>query len=359
MKAAVIEFHYYHDELLPSIVYVLNQLGAKPDVFVPSRAARKNAFAHVTDLQYSLKLIDSPSLLRDLLARIRGTPSRYRRYEVLLMNSIEPLDTLAAASRIELPTVATIHNAELLKPDTPYGRFFAGPTRQPLLLGRHIAASVGTTYGAGWLLPVYYGNVTPARGDRDGRQRLSVSGNVQFTRRDYASLVDAIAQLAVERSDFVVQIVGRSDSRDGRTLRADVDARGLSRYFAFTGGEISHGRYLSLLAGSDFILPLINTGNPVVAAYFELKMASSMSMAIGLGVIPVANATLAQVYQVDGAAVTYQADRLLEGIRAALDLAPADRAGRVLRLSSVRSEALSASVRNIAALLDRLGVAHA
>lgn len=357
MRVAVVEYNYWHDEILPTVVYAFNRLGAVPDVYVPSRAARKDAFAHAPSLRYRLRLIDDPSRVRDRLARIRGTPARYGRYDVLFVNSIEPAAALEAAASVDLPTIALIHNANLLEDDVTYRAFFAGPARQPLFLGRHVARNLGQRFGQGWLAPVFLGDA-PVDAARDGRQRLCVSGNVEFVRRDYASLLEAIAELAPERSDFIVQVVGRSDSRDGRDLRERIAVRGLTDRFTFTSGEIGHGRYLSMVGSSDFILPLIDSGSGSLASYFEVKITSSMSMAIGLGVIPIADARLADLYQVGDVAVTYGPGDLADGIRAALGLPSAERVERRRRLFEIRADALEASVRNLAAALDRLGVAH-
>ena len=89
MKCALIEFNHYHDETLPSLVLMLNRLGIEPDVYVPRRAARKNAFVFATSLKYRLLIIDG-------IGRIRGTPTRAAKYDLAVLSSIEPRDHLAA-----------------------------------------------------------------------------------------------------------------------------------------------------------------------------------------------------------------------------------------------------------------------
>ena len=237
MKVAVVEFNLHHDEILPSIVYALNELGVEPDVYVRVRAARRNAFAWAPRLRYRLETIDATTTSGRVRARIRGTPSRFRRYDALVMNSIEPADVLDAAARIDLPTVAIVHNADQLGADARYARFLADPSRRPMFLAPHIAASVGSAPGQDWLAPVYFGEVDEPDPSPDDRTTLCVQGNVQFIRRDYATFLAALEMLAHERTDFKVRIVGRSHWKDGRELRAQIDALGLSDRFVFTPPE--------------------------------------------------------------------------------------------------------------------------
>lgn len=356
MKIAAIEFNDHHDEVLPSVVYALNQLDVEPDVYISERAIRNDAFSGASGLRYRLVPIDGSGFLGRVRARGRGTPSRFRRYEALFINSVEPLPVLQIASRIDLPTIAVVHNADLLRDDGPYARFFADPKRQPIFLGRHVAASLGMAPGKGWLGYFFFGEVEPERPDGDDRTILCVPGNVEYVRRDYAALLAAVESVASERTDFRVMIVGRSQWRDGRDLRSQVDARGLTDHFVFSEPDIPQPRFLSLVAAADFILPLIDPVVPGLAPYFSVKITSSMSMSIGLGVVPIAEASLAALYGAEPAAVTHPSGRLVEGIRAALDMSPGDRSDRVKMLGGIRSEALASSVANLADALASVGV---
>jgi hypothetical protein len=357
MRAAVVELNYYHDETLPTVVYALNQLGFDADVYLPARAARKNAFGLTTGLRYERLLTDSRSRLGRAKRRIRGTPARTRRYDALVMNSIEPIDRLEFASRINLPTIAIVHNADLLRNDR-YVDFFSTGSRLPLFLGRHVANAAGGDHGDAWLAPVYLGDVAAATPPREITV-FCVQGNVEFGRRDYAGLVDAAITLATERSDFAIRMVGRSGTRDGEAFRATIRAAGVAELFQFGDGEISYSDYLTDVATSDWVLPLLDPSVPGLASYFSVKITSSMSMAIGLGVPAVAESLLADHYGVSHAAVTYPAGGLLGGMRAALAMPAQTRALLSRNLADVRAELLATSVRNVAQRLKHLGLAIA
>jgi hypothetical protein len=353
MRAAVVEFNFYHDEVLPTVVYVLNQLGIEPDVYTPARAIRKDAFGLTPSLRYARFLTDGTSPISRTLVSLRGTPARYRRADVLLMSSVEPATALAAAARLDLPTIAILHNADLLR-NEEYSRFFSSGSRLPLFLGRHVANAIGGDDNDAWLAPVYLADAPPRDQERE-LTRFCVQGNVEYARRDYAALVDAVSELAAERSDFVIRMVGRSTSPDGQQFRAMIGKRGIADRFLFTGGEITHAAYLTQVGTSDWLLPLLHRQQSALAPYFSVKITSSMSMAIALGVPPIAEETLATLYAMTAASVTYASGDLAGGMRAALAMTAGERTTLASRLDMMRAELLAASVRNVASRLDRLG----
>ncbi len=354
MNVALVEFNPYHDEILPTLVYALNALGAEPDVYVVNEAVRRNAFALSTGLRYRMRSIDGSSRLGTRLMRARGTPARHRRYDVLVMNSIEPNGAVAAASRIDLPTIAVVHNADRVQTGR-YASYFADRRHEPIFLGRHVARGQDVADDRGWVAPVYLGEVPREPTDARGPTVLCVQGNVDYARRDYDALLDAVEALAAERSDFHVRVVGRSDSPDGLDLRARVVDRGVADRFTFNPREISYRDYLTQVGTSDFILPLVHDRVPNLARYLSVKITSSMAMSIGLGVIPIVDDRMARQYGVEAAAVSHGPDGFVDAIRMALALSPGSRTRRRTRLAGIRSEMLASSIANLGAALERLG----
>jgi hypothetical protein len=347
MKCALIEFNYYHDEVLPTQVYLLNRLGIRPDVYMVSRAVRKDAFVYTDGLDYCRKQIDG-------WWRIRGTPSRRGQYDVVVANSIEPPRALSRFAAIGLPTVAVLHNAELID-KTKYSDYFRGRGRVPLVLAKHVASSLAPGRALEWIAPVYLGE--PPRPTRsDDRLRFCVSGNIEFARRNYPALLGAVAGLAVERSDFVVTCVGRP-APDGPAFRAQVADAGLERFFEFSNGEISYARYLSDAAGADFMLPLLDTASDAFASYFRTTASSSISMAIGLGVVPIVNTALARLYGLGpDDAILYEDGQLLDVMRRTLDERPDTRQLRqalIARRESLLAESVASLARAVAAAEPR------
>ena len=183
------------------------------------------------------------------------------------------------------------------------------------------------------------------------RRIFAVSGNVEFARRNYDSLLDAAAALAGEDAEFVVRIVGRSTSGDGKAFREAVESRGLASRFEFSPGEITHPRFFRLIADSDFSLPLIDTSRDAYRAYLETKLASSVPFAIGLGVPLVANAALVRAYGIDGTGPAYEDGGLTAAMRRAIASTDEERSGWRDALVAKRAGILDASLANLRAAI--------
>ena len=345
MRCALVEFNHFHDEVLPTFVWLLNRLDITPDVYMVERSARRRAFARSEGLRYRLRSVDA-------MDRLRGLDWRLRRYDLAIVNSMEPPEILERAERLGVPVLGVVHNAHLLWDDAAYGAFFAAPDRRPLVLGQHIAERVGASAGTpGWISHVVFG-VRPREPRTPGSPTIfAVSGNVEFARRNYDSLLDAAGALAGEDEAFLVRIVGRSTSRDGKDFRAAVESRGLASRFEFSPGEIAHPRFFRLIADSDFSLPLIDTSRDTFRAYLETKLASSVPFAIGLGVPLVADAALVRAYGIDGTGPAYPDGGLTEAMRRAIASTEEERSGWRDALVTKRAAILESSLENLRAAI--------
>ena len=341
MRCALVEYNHFHDEVLPTFVWLLNRLDITPDVYMVERSARRRAFAGSTGLRYRARSVET-------MDRLGGLVWRLRRYDLAIINSMEPPELLGPIAGLGVPVLGVVHNAHLLVEDEAYRAFFAAPDRRPLVLGQHIAEHLGASTGSpGWISHVVFGAPPRAAREPDLPTILAVSGNVEFVRRDYDALLDAAGTLAAEDVPFLIRIVGRSTSRDGKQLRATVESRGLASRFAFSPGEIDHPRFFRLIAGSDFSLPLLDASRETFRAYLDTKLASSVPFAIGLGVPLVADAALVRAYGIEGTGPAYQDGGLAEAMRRAITSTEAERAGWRTAVATKRDAILEASLENL------------
>ncbi len=339
MKCALIEFNYYHDETLPSLVYLLNRIGIVPDVYLPVRAARKDPFAYARSLRWRRFFTDG-------LWAVRGTPSRFLRYEFAIFNSVEPPSVLHRAAANNVPTLAVLHNADLPAAHSEYAAYFSSPARRPIVLWGYIAEALGSRLDARWIAPVYLGD-TPQPPSRRGPVTFCVQGNLEYSRRNYQSLLQAVSALRHERRDFKVSVVGRSDGLDGLAFKREVARADLGRFFSFTSGEIGYRDYFARVAAADFLLPLIDASSERYSPYFRCKLTSSMSLAIGLGVVPIAHTRLATLYRVAEGGLTYEDGGLADAMRQALADPPDVHEHRRHSVASVKSRLLVESEANL------------
>jgi glycosyltransferase involved in cell wall biosynthesis len=341
MRCALIEFNHYHDEVLPTFVWLLNELGIAPDVYVVDRSARRRPFAGFGGLRFRQRTVKR-------YGRLWRLGFRLRRYEVMIVNSMEPATVLERVAGLDVPLLGVVHNTELLLDDPSYRSFFAAPRRRPLVLGEHIAEVLGGSLGRlAWISHVVFPPDPAASPDADRPTVFVVSGNVEFHRRNYDALLDAVSELVAEDVPFVVRVVGRSTTRDGRVLRREVESRGLAARFEFSPGEIDHPRFFQLVGEADFSLPLIDLTREPFRAYLSTKLASSVPFAIGLGVPLVVHTAVAGTYGVEGTGPTYLDGELADAMRRAIASPAEDRAAWRAALAVKREAILAASRANL------------
>jgi len=339
MRCALIEYNPYHEETLPTFVRLLNGLGIEPDVYMVKRSRRRRPFARTTGLRYRARRAER-------IDRYLGLPFRLRRYQLLIVNSMEPPANLERLEGVRTPILGVVHNTELLSTDPAYRAFFHNPRRRPLVLGRHIASHMAAIGPApSWVLHVEFGRPEPRH--EAGPTTFAVSGNVEFHRRDYAGLLDAVAELLAEGTPVRVRIIGRSTNRDGQKLRATLEERGLAHAFELSPAEIEHDEFFGLVAGSDFLLPLIDRRIDALRPYLESKLASSIPFAVGLGVPLVIDRELADAYGVASCGVRYENGALAAAMRTAIASSQRDRDGWKAAIEATRTEILEASLANL------------
>jgi len=351
MKCALVEYNYYHDEVLPTLVYVLNNLGISVDVYAPRRTRRNNPFVHTTGLSYSLR--DSDGLFFKLIMERR----QFRRYDFLLLNSLEPKWILERVAGIPIPIIAVMHNGNLITADPDYGRFFALFGRKPLVLAKHISDFLSEAIVARWVSPVLLGRVRPAKVDTPGQVRLCVQGNLEFERRNYESLLDAIGQLRARGvKDLKVMIIGRSGTNDGLIFREQIRKRNLVSCFEFSKGELPYKNYYEFIAKANFLLPLVDTTSGHYRPYFLDKVTTSVLVSIGMGVIPIIHEQLADLYGIKSESVTYEDGGLPDALKCAFSTDRDTLEKLHSGLASKREALLSESIDNMRETLRDLGL---
>jgi hypothetical protein len=344
MRCALIEYNPYHEEVLPTFVRLLNELDVKPDVYTVRNSRGRLPFERAAELRMRRRKVEN-------MDRWFGLRFRRRKYDLLIVNSMEPASIPERLSRLATPVLGVMHNTELLADDATYRAFFARPRRLPLVLGRHIAAHFARDgQPMGWISHVYFGQPEPAR--TDGPTTFAVCGNVEFHRRNYDALLTAASELVAGGMPFRISIIGRSADADGLTLRREIEARGLVSAFEFTPGEIPHPAFFDLLAGADFVLPLIDRSTERLRPYFETKVASSIPFAIGLGVPLVLHRDLAAVYDVGSCGLTHEEGELAGAMRRAIESGAEERTRWRSGIDAARSAILAASRENLRAAMS-------
>jgi hypothetical protein len=347
MRAAIVEFNWWHDEVIPTLVHALNRMGFFVDVYMPRKAISADAFAFARDLRYEILPTDG------LGAAARGTPARRRRYDLTIANSIEPDVVLRKVDRIPGPMLAVVHNAGRIGSDPEFAAFFDSPRRFPIVLWDHLAACLPAGSPGTWAAPVYLGEVPPQERTAD-ETNFCIQGTLSFSRRNYGSLLAAVETLGGAAAESMrLTFAGESDFPDGRAFRSSLPARGPK--MEFTAPWVPYMELYRAIAASDFILPLIDTTAATYAPYFIDKMTTSLAVGIGLGIPSVIHSRLAELYGVADASICYEDGGLAEAMARAMAMPESERSLLRERLRERRDALLDANEANLRAAVDRVG----
>ncbi|OGQ92972.1 MAG: hypothetical protein A2253_08325 [Deltaproteobacteria bacterium RIFOXYA2_FULL_55_11] len=311
LKCALIEYNYYHGEILPMLVYVLNALGISVDVYVSRRVMHNDPFIYCTGLNCTLRETDGLFFKQWVERR------QFRDYDFLVLNSLEPKEILQQVSGIPIPIIAIIHNGSLIKNDPDYARFFTAPIRAPLVLAEHISRFLSDTLIARWVWPAQ--TLDQVKAQRQGKICFCVQGNMEFDRRNYDSLLDDVEQLTSSNvRNFHVMIIGRNDTKEGLIFKKQVRNRKLDSFFTFSKGEVPYKDYYDSIASAHFILPLIDTTRSEYRPYFFEKGSTSLCIALSLGIVPIIHKQLACIYGIEDQSITYEDNGLAHALEQAL-----------------------------------------
>lgn len=350
MKCAVVEFTVAHGETLPTFVHLLNRLGVEVDVFARAPLLDADPFGECPGLRYAAHELEG------LTTRAQIRLRHFEQYDFVVANSAEPGPLLTRLGTIRAPLIGVIHNAVLLEEDDGYRRFFSGPRRRPLVLARHVASWVDDRATVGWIAPVH---VIERRDPTEiCWHRFCVQGRIDFGRRDYWGLVEAIDELRTEGLDgFEIDLVGGDRALDGIRLRRAIQQRSLDSFFTRQNGPFRYAECSRRIAASGFVLPLIEPASPTFRPYLEDKITSSISMALGIGRIPVVHRRIAELYGLTDCSIVHPNRGLAAAMRTALDLSGESRLRMTERIEQERRALLDASADNLASVIAELGLA--
>ena len=138
-RAIILEFNWYHGEVIPSLVYLFNRLDFSVDVYVSPDLLELNPFVGLSHLDFNLMPIDRRSFD---MAFWKDTLSAF---DVLVLNTFKLDETIAKFAEIEMPTLLVVHNGRLLSESESYRAYVRPKHREILVLSPHVAAFLKKT----------------------------------------------------------------------------------------------------------------------------------------------------------------------------------------------------------------------
>ena len=356
-RAIILEFSWFHGEVIPSLVYLLNRLDFSVDVYVSPDLLELNPFVGLSHLDFNLMPIDRDSFD---MAVWKDTLSAF---DVLVLNTFKRDETLAKFAEIEMPTLLVVHNGHRLS-ESESNRDYVSPRhREVLVLSPHVAAFLKKNdVDSTWVFPgMFASNGDKSMEDDSALRTFCVQGKTRIQRRNYWSIITAVGKLKKKGfRNFSVKILGKSTSVEGYLIQWIVFFRGLGRYFSFfrsfsfSRSLVGYDEFYRELRASTFLCPLIDKEHPRYRSYFVDKASSSIPAAIGNRIIPIVHEDLASIYGISSCAITYRDGMLSEALQTALELSSSDISDRQSELSNIKTQLMTQSEENLKAALNKV-----
>lgn len=348
MRCALIEYNCYHDITFPTLVYLLQQLNINVDIYTSQRNIQRNPLVY-TSFFKEPRIRRSEGRLFDWRERFE----KYRTYDFVIVNSIEPKKWLARAEQIKCPVLAILHNARLYNTDEEYQKFFTDKKRKLIVLSKHITQYLKNTIESYWIAPVY---LTENYFDENKPETtFCVQGSIQYNRRNYPALLEAIERFyAGTNHKIKIKLVGGIISPANQQFEQDIRQKNIVSFFEIVKDDVSYEIFLKTLGTSDFLLPLLDNTSPEYQKYVLDKMTTSIPISIGLNVIPIVHQQFAEVYEIKQVSICYENGGLYEAMRTALRMGTEEKYQKKKSLHELRQRLLEQSVQNIKMAIESL-----
>jgi hypothetical protein len=117
---------------------------------------------------------------------------------------------------------------------------------------------------------------------KEGHIWIAIPGAVEYKRRDYISLIEALAQVENKpKVRFFLLGNGYHSHGNGADLKQRIDALGLREYFVFFDGFVPDEIMHTCLRHCDAVMPLIHPINADMEKYLENQISGSFHRAFG------------------------------------------------------------------------------
>jgi len=349
-RAIIIELNTYHGEVLPSLAYFLNQLGYLVEVYASRAVTELNPFVTTASLNYSMHTLSDSIGVDEWQKKID-------QYDLLVWNSVEPIRHLEVIEKIKAPTLAVVHNGNRILAKE-YKDYFSVPYRQALVLSPNLQKYFQQEgFKVNWVFPSYYSDESVQPKVNPEKFSFCVQGKVEFKRRNYLSIIDAVKKLnrSVNIKLFDIRVIGKSDSFEGFLLRQLVNFSGAKQRFHFSSKLSLYREYFAELARSDFLCPLIDETKKEYRSYFVDKASSSIPTALGNGLVPIVQRKFAMLYEVEELSICYDDGYLLLALEEALKMSNEELLTKKRLVLSANEKLLGQSVQNLSNAIQKIG----
>lgn len=334
-KLAIVQFESVHEEIVPSVNFFFEKFECFTYLNEKIKDRRGDFFQESEFKGINYKYVPiAESSDWDLLEK---EISQQFNPDIVLMNTYQRKSTINWSLRLGKPIIGIVHNPEMFL-DIENIKSILRENRKIYLLGLapHVANFIISKLPfmqdrVGFIDPIIWSEKSKKTEVLERKKKvISIPGSINFSNRDYKSLLSEIKKLSTHgSSDIQVHFLG--GGKDRNKLLELIKDEGVSDYFTFSevnnSGFVPYHTYLHDLKNSDFLLPMFKRTD---VAYRTYKISSVISSSIGNRIPLIQDRWTSLVYNPQG--LEYSRGRLFEAFNL---------------ISSMKSEELGKHFNNV------------
>lgn len=322
LRAAIVQFEAVHEEVIPSIVRALSAGGVAAHAYVNSRAQerRGDLLNTVTETsgRVSYPRIERAADWSTLAQVVAGSGADF-----VVLNTFQRNSVANWARQVGLPVVGIVHNPKLFLEQDECLRLVRDGMAEILTLAPHVSAWLAA-HGPSAYADIGYVSHTfwdlPSVRSLAGTRRVVIPGSVNYSSRDYLSVLDAMPDIVRAAGSTLIEIVIVGGGPDRDNFQKAVGASRYACNFRFAecneaSGFVDNETYFSHLTEADFILPMLPEAR---TDYRTFKITSAIPTSVGFCIPAIVDRWTASIYGLP--CVTYEAGELLNGLTAGVAL---------------------------------------
>lgn len=236
--------------------------------------------------------------------------------------------------------------------------YLKSPAHSVFVCTRHSKALMNTLFpSVDFLLPLYFGEIPTC----EQRRNFCISGEIDYTRKDFESLTNAAETIKSLQGDKVIILGGNRNietvgkNAPEQRLKRVIAEKELTDHIEFTG-YLSYKDFFLKLSESRFILPLVDRLRD--GGMYLNKLTGSIALAISLGIPMVLDVEFAELYGLDFMP-TYANRNLADGIEKAQEIGDQEYQDLCEQIKAYRDRESQENFKKLKAFMDQANLTHA
>lgn len=283
-KCSIIQFGAVHEDVIPSVAYLLNTLGYKPTIYLPQRTFTKkgNIFDRINNISYDLILTDLQG--KKDWAVLREEIISDPEMELVVANTFQKEGIIRWYMDLGKPIIGIVHNPQLYC-KSQYAIDLSKQKNVFLFtLGAHISINLRDRLrpeieNIGHFIPFYlFDKIVDPLGllPNDGKIKIGILGTIDYSKRNLLNLAAEISKVkdTLDHNKVVFLICGGGKNR--QEFNDLVKKEKIDQFFDFAPadeetGFVDYTTYIKYVQQSQFLISLFpgDTHN-----YVTFKIAS-------------------------------------------------------------------------------------